>query len=77
MKTPMQELLYALKVDRANSQSDSAIAYIDVLIEYIETDLVPYEKFVMNETWDSATDDLEEFKTFEEYYNATFKTKEK
>ena len=73
----MQELLDELKVDRADAQSDSVIAYIDALIEHIETDLVPYEQFVMNETWDSATDDLEEFKTFEEYYNATFNTKEK
>ena len=49
----MQELLDELKVDRAEAKTDSAIAYIDGLIEFIVTDLVLYEKeFITNFTMD-------------------------
>ena len=82
MKTPMQEVFAHL---RASKENDSLGAFmtarlvgyaVDWLLEN-EKSLLEKEKEVMNKAWDEAADCLEEFETFEEYYNTTFNTKEK
>ena len=76
MKTPMQELIERLDKEINSKYPDGYNIVMEIAKDLTEQ-MLEKEKEVMNETWDSATDDLEEFKTFENYYNATFKTKEK
>jgi hypothetical protein len=68
MKTPMQELIETFEEMR--SPIDSKVD-VDFAISLIKS-MLEKEKEVMNETWDSAVDDLEEFETFEDFYNETF-----
>ena len=86
MKTPMEEFIEVLKIHRDTACEKArmyaseqyyirAIAFKDA-ISFAEAHLKK-EKEVMNKAWDEAADCLEEFKTFEEYYNTTFNTKQK
>ena len=68
MKTPMQELIETFEEMR--SPIDSKVD-VDFAISLVKS-MLEKEKEVMNETWDSAVDDLEEFETFEDFYNETF-----
>lgn len=44
MRTPMEQLINELRVDKAETYSRAVEVYIDALIDYIIADLVPYEK---------------------------------
>ena len=85
MKTPMQLLYEQLertviqqKSVMSSGEYESFKAGIEMAIAIIEQDgHFEKEKEGMNKAWDEAADCLEEFKTFEEYYNTTFNTKEK
>ena len=78
--TPMQEHLEWLKREWRKLESTSvlgfALLHIEDCIKHAES-MLEKEKEVMNETWDSAVDDLEEFETFEDFYNETFNTNSK
>lgn len=58
MRTPMQELLDELKIDRVETHSHAVKIYIEALIEYIVDDLVPYEKDQMSKTIEISTQEL-------------------
>ena len=90
MKTPLQEFIEVLKIHRdtaftkadENEGKQNHYYYIvrgDALTDAISfaEALLEREKEVMNKAWDEAADCLEEFETFEEYYNETFNTKER
>ena len=70
MKTPIQELIEIIK-KRQEDDEAMPFMYNDRIIKLAES-MLEKEKEVMNETWDSAVDDLEEFETFEDFYNETF-----
>ena len=75
MKTPIQELISVIR-KRQEDEDVQPFMWLEQIVELAES-MLEKEKEMMNETWDSAVDDLEEFKTFEDYYNETFNTKEK
>ena len=68
MKTPMQELIETFEEMRSPIDSKVDVEFAISLVK----SMLEKEKEVMNETWDSAVDDLEEFETFEDFYNETF-----
>ena len=79
MKTSIQELIeqFNEEIARAEQRGDFEIKRILQVALSLANMKLNREKEVMNETWDSATDCLEEFETFDDYYNETFNTKEK
>ena len=80
-KTPMQVAIQTLQnlleMDYTpNEYSDGYKKCVKDVVDYLKEKMLQKEKDVMNKAWDEAADCLEEFKTFEEYYNETFKTNE-
>lgn len=73
MKTPIQELIQTF--EEMNTGFDPTINLRFAIA--LAKSMIKREKEVMNKTWDEGAVCLNEFKTFEEYYNTTFNTKEK